>query len=79
LRPPYNILLRDDKSYPFVFVTDRHPYPALEYKRARQRRDDGRYLGPYPSSGAVKESLTLMQKIFRIRNCEDSVFAHRSR
>ncbi|MFP3632714.1 excinuclease ABC subunit C, partial [Burkholderia sp. SIMBA_045] len=38
LRPPYNILLRDDKSYPFVFVTDRHPYPALEYKRARQRR-----------------------------------------
>ncbi|WP_404474051.1 excinuclease ABC subunit UvrC [Vreelandella venusta] len=79
LRPPYNILLRDDKSYPFVFVTDRHPYPALEYKRARQRRDDGRYLGPYPSSGAVRESLALMQKIFRIRNCEDSVFAHRSR
>lgn len=79
LRPPYNILLRDDKSYPFVFVTDRHPYPALEYKRARQRNDDGRYLGPYPSSGAVRESLALMQKIFHIRNCEDSVFAHRSR
>ncbi|MGP9684781.1 excinuclease ABC subunit UvrC [Halomonas sp. AOP25-F1-15] len=79
LRPPYNILLRDDKSYPFVFVTDRHAYPALEYKRARQRRDDGRYLGPYPSSGAVRESLSLMQKIFHIRNCEDSVFAHRSR
>ncbi len=79
LRPPYNILLRDDKSYPFVFVTDRHPFPALEYKRARTRRDDGRYLGPYPSSGAVRESLSLMQKIFRIRNCEDSVFAHRSR
>ncbi|WP_234273272.1 excinuclease ABC subunit UvrC [Billgrantia zhangzhouensis] len=79
LRPPYNILLRDDKSYPFVFVTDRHPYPALEYKRARRRYDDGRYLGPYPSSGAVRESLSLMQKIFRIRNCEDSVFAHRTR
>lgn len=79
LRPPYNILLRDDKSYPFVFVSDRHPYPALEYKRARARRDDGQYLGPYPSSGAVRESLSLMQKIFRIRNCEDSVFAHRSR
>ncbi|HDZ45752.1 hypothetical protein LCGC14_0191800 [marine sediment metagenome] len=79
LRPPYNILLRDDKSYPFVFVTDRHSYPALEYKRARQRSDDGRYLGPYPSSGAVRESLALMQKIFLIRNCEDSVFAHRSR
>ncbi|ATJ82497.1 excinuclease ABC subunit UvrC [Halomonas beimenensis] len=79
LRPPYNILLRDDKSYPFVFVTDRHPFPALEYKRARARHDDGRYLGPYPSSGAVRESLSLMQKIFRIRNCEDSVFAHRTR
>lgn len=79
LRPPYNVLLRDDKSYPFVFVTDRHPFPALEYKRARTRRDDGRYLGPYPSSGAVRESLSLMQKIFRIRNCEDSVFAHRTR
>lgn len=79
LRPPYNILLRDDKSYPFIFVSDRHPYPALEYKRVRQRRNDGRYLGPYPSSGAVRESLALMQKIFRIRNCDDSVFAHRSR
>ncbi|MGM0785195.1 MAG: excinuclease ABC subunit UvrC [Pseudomonadota bacterium] len=79
LRPPYNILLRDDKSYPFVFVSDRHPYPALEYKRARRRHGDGRYLGPYTSSGAVRESLSLMQKIFRIRNCEDSVFAHRTR
>ncbi|GAB2716640.1 excinuclease ABC subunit UvrC [Halomonas garicola] len=78
-RPPYNILLRDDKSYPFIFVTDRHPFPALEYKRARQRKNDGRYLGPYPGSGAVRESLALMQKIFRIRSCEDSVFAHRSR
>ncbi|MGJ7456249.1 excinuclease ABC subunit UvrC [Halomonas sp. MA07-2] len=79
LRPPYNILLRDDKSYPFVFVTDRHPFPGLEYKRARARRDDGRYFGPYPSSLAVRESLSLMQKIFRIRNCEDTVFAHRTR
>ncbi|MCE8014767.1 excinuclease ABC subunit UvrC [Halomonas sp. MCCC 1A17488] len=79
LRPPYNILLRDDKSYPFVFASDRHPFPALEYKRARRRHADGRYLGPFPSSGAVRESLSLMQKIFRIRNCEDSVFAHRTR
>ncbi|WP_251978545.1 excinuclease ABC subunit UvrC [Salinicola avicenniae] len=79
LRPPYNVLLRDDKSYPYVFVTDRHAYPALEFKRARQKRQDGRYLGPYPSATAVRESLALMQKIFRIRNCEDSVFAHRDR
>ncbi|QJQ94265.1 MULTISPECIES: excinuclease ABC subunit UvrC [Halomonadaceae] len=78
-RPPYNILLRDDKSYPFVFVSDRHPFPALEYKRARARREGGRYLGPYPSSMAVRESLSLMQKIFQIRNCEDSVFSHRTR
>lgn len=79
LRPPYNILLRDDKSYPYVFASDRHPFPALEHKRARTRRDDGRYFGPYPSSGAVRETLSLMQKVFRIRNCEDSVFAHRTR
>ncbi|SFH48075.1 excinuclease ABC subunit UvrC [Modicisalibacter xianhensis] len=79
LRPPYNILLRDDKSYPYVFASDRHPYPALEFKRARSKRNDGRYLGPYTSSNAVRESLALMQKIFRIRNCEDTVFAHRTR
>lgn len=78
-RPPYNILLRDDKSYPYVFASERHPYPALEFKRVRHKRNDGRYLGPFPSSGAVRESLALMQKIFRIRNCEDSVFAHRAR
>lgn len=78
-RPPYNILLRDDKSYPFIFVSDRHPYPALEFKRARGKRGDGRYLGPFPSTTAVRESLALVQKIFRIRNCEDSVFAHRTR
>ncbi|MCM2971194.1 excinuclease ABC subunit UvrC [Larsenimonas suaedae] len=78
-RPPYNILMRDDKSYPYVFVSDRHAYPALEFKRVRSRGNDGRYFGPYPSSGAVRESLNLMQKIFRIRNCEDSVFSNRSR
>ncbi|WP_106478324.1 excinuclease ABC subunit UvrC [Phytohalomonas tamaricis] len=79
LRPPYNILLRDDKSYPYVFVSDRHPYPALEFRRIRQKKNDGRYFGPFPSSNAVRESLALMQKIFRIRNCEDTVFAHRAR
>ncbi|MFC0337021.1 Excinuclease ABC subunit C [Kushneria avicenniae] len=78
-RPPYNILLRDDKSYPYIFASDHHPYPALELRRVRQKRGDGRYFGPFTSSGAVRESLSLMQKIFRIRNCEDSVFAHRSR
>ncbi|MFC0267567.1 excinuclease ABC subunit UvrC [Kushneria aurantia] len=78
-RPPYNILLRDDKSYPYIFASDRHPYPALEFRRVRHKRGDGRYFGPFTSSGAVRESLALMQKVFRIRNCEDTVFAHRSR
>ena len=78
-RPPYNILLRDDKSYPYVFVSDRHPFPALEFRRVRQKRSDGHYFGPFTSSAAVRESLGLLQKIFRIRNCENSVFAHRTR
>lgn len=79
LRPPYNILMRDDKSYPYVFVNDKHGFPALEFRRVRRKRNDGRYFGPYPSSVAVKDTLQLMQKIFRIRNCEDSEFSHRDR
>lgn len=78
-RPPYNILLRDDKSYPYIFVSDRHPYPALEFRRVRHKNGQGRYFGPFTSSGAVRESLALMQKVFRIRNCEDTVFSNRSR
>lgn len=79
LRPPYNILMRDDKSYPYVFVSDKHPFPALEFRRVRRKRNNGRYFGPYPSSVAVKDILQLMQKIFRIRNCEDTEFAYRQR
>ncbi len=78
LRPPYNILLRDDKSYPYVFVSSEHDFPALVYLRGGKRRK-GRYFGPFPSSGAVKESLKLLQKVFRIRQCEDSFYANRSR
>lgn len=78
-RPPYNILLRDDKSYPYIFLGSKHPYPALEFRRARRKRSDGRYFGPFTSSLAVRESLSLMQKIFRLRNCKDSFFANRSR
>lgn len=78
-RPPYNILMRDDKSYPYVFANTRHAFPKLEMRRVRRPRNDGRYYGPYPSSVAVRDTLQLMQKIFRIRNCEDSEFSHRER
>ena len=78
-RPPYNILMRDDKSYPYVFANTRHAFPKLEVRRVRRPRSDGRYYGPYPSSVAVRDTLQLTQKIFRIRNCEDSEFSHRER
>lgn len=77
-RPPYNILLRDDKSYPYIFVSDRDEFPAIRFRRGAGKQK-GRYFGPYPSSGAVKESLNLLQKVFRIRQCEDSFFRNRSR
>ncbi|MBV0931810.1 excinuclease ABC subunit UvrC [Marinobacterium weihaiense] len=77
-RPPYNILLRDDKSYPYIFVSDRDVYPAIRFRRGAGKKQ-GRYFGPYPSSNAVKESLNLLQKVFRIRSCEDSFFRNRSR
>ncbi|WP_036228448.1 excinuclease ABC subunit UvrC [Marinobacterium jannaschii] len=77
-RPPYNILLRDDKSYPYIFISSKDAYPAVRFHRGSKRRQ-GRYFGPFPSSGAVRESLNLLQKIFRIRQCEDSFFKNRSR
>lgn len=78
LKPTYNIILRDDKSYPYVFVSDKDDYPALQYVRGRPKRK-GRYFGPYTSAGAVRESLNLMQKIFRLRQCDDSFFQNRQR
>ncbi len=78
LHPRYNILLRDDKSYPFIFLDDNHPFPRLTFRRGR-RKGGGRYFGPYPSAGAVRNSLTTLQKVFLIRNCDDTFFANRSR
>ncbi len=78
LKPRYNVLLRDDKSYPWLMVTTDHDFPRVAFHRGG-RRADRRYFGPYPSARSVRESINLMQKIFRIRNCEDSYFAHRSR
>ncbi|MFV0477454.1 MAG: excinuclease ABC subunit UvrC [Parahaliea sp.] len=77
-RPPYNILLRDDKSYPYIFLSSRDPYPRLALHRGA-RRHKGEYFGPYPGAGAVRESLHLMQKVFKVRQCEDSYFSNRSR
>jgi excinuclease ABC subunit C len=77
LKPRYNILLRDDKSYPYLILTN-HRYPRLSFYRG-PRQKTYRYFGPYPSTHAVRETLNLLQKIFRIRSCQDSFFAHRSR
>lgn len=77
LRPRYNVLLRDDKSYPYILLTD-ETWPRIAFHRGG-RSQAGRYFGPYPGAGAVRESMDLMQKIFRLRTCEDSVFRNRSR
>jgi len=77
LRPRYNILLRDDKSYPYIHLTP-GDYPRLAFHRGA-RNGGGRYFGPYPSAASVRETLTLLHKLFRIRNCEDSYFRNRSR
>ena len=76
-RPRYNVLLKDDKSFPFIHLTA-HGYPRLVYFRGT-RKEAGRFFGPYPSSVAARETLQLLQKLFRIRPCEDSYFANRSR
>ncbi|MGK0499414.1 MAG: excinuclease ABC subunit C [Oceanicoccus sp.] len=76
-RPPYNILLRDDKSYPYIYLSD-HKYPRLTVHRGAKKAK-GRYFGPYPSAGAVKESLSFLQKVFKVRQCEDSFYGNRSR
>jgi excinuclease ABC subunit C len=76
-RPRYNILLRDDKSYPYIFVSN-HEYPRIGFHRGT-RKKGVRYFGPYPSTVAVRDTLNLLQKLFLVRQCEDSVFAHRSR
>ncbi len=77
LRPRYNVLLRDDKSYPSVLLTQ-ETWPRIAVHRG-PRSVPGRYFGPYPGVTAVRDTLNLMQKLFKVRNCEDSVFRNRSR
>ena len=78
LKPRYNILLKDDKSFPYILLSTRHPFPRLSFHRGA-RQPGQRYFGPYPSAGAVRETLNVMQRLFRVRQCEDSFFRARSR
>ncbi|MGR9012377.1 MAG: excinuclease ABC subunit UvrC [Gammaproteobacteria bacterium] len=77
-KPRYNICLRDDRSYPYIFLSTDHDFPQITLHRGAKRKK-GKYFGPYPGIGAIKESLKLLQRIFPIRQCEDSVFNNRSR
>lgn len=78
LKPPFNILLRDDKSYPFLHFSD-HAWPALSIKRTRQQRGPGQWFGPYPSASMVRDILQLLYRVFQIRQCDDITFSNRSR
>ncbi|HUK03420.1 MAG TPA: excinuclease ABC subunit UvrC [Steroidobacteraceae bacterium] len=77
-RPRYNVVLRDDKSFPYIHLHTAHPFPRLAFYRGA-RNLPGRYFGPFPNAGAVRETLQGLQKLFLIRNCRDSFFANRSR
>ena len=77
-RPTYNIQLRDDKSYPYILLTESDEFPRLSFYRGSRKRQ-GRFFGPYPSAHATRETLQVLQKVFRVRQCEDSYFKNRSR
>jgi excinuclease ABC subunit C len=77
-KPRFNVVLRDDKSFPYIHLETEHRYPRLAFYRG-SRSPPGRYFGPFPSAGAVRETLQGLQKLFLIRNCRDTFFANRSR
>ncbi len=77
-KPRYNICLRDDKSYPYLYISSQHDYPQITFHRGAKNKQ-GKYFGPYPSAGAVKETLKILQKIFPVRQCEDSYYNNRTR
>jgi excinuclease ABC subunit C len=77
-RPRFNVVLRDDKSFPYLHLETKHEFPRLNFYRG-SRKEPGKYFGPYPSAGAVRDTLQQLQKLFRIRNCDDAYFANRSR
>ena len=75
--PPYNVILRDDKSYPFILFSD-HKYPRISLHRGAKRHK-GKYFGPYPSAKATRDTIQILQKLFRLRTCDDPFFKNRSR
>jgi excinuclease ABC subunit C len=77
-RPRYNILLRDDKSYPYIRISTDKQFPRISFYRGA-RPKTGRIFGPYPSAAAVRSTVNLLQKLFQLRNCDDSFFRNRSR
>ncbi len=77
-RPRYNVVLRDDKTYPFLLLSNQHKFPRLDLYRGKGH-PKGQTFGPYPNAGSVRESLSLIQKLFRLRQCNDVFFSHRSR
>ncbi|MDH4109444.1 MAG: excinuclease ABC subunit UvrC [Gammaproteobacteria bacterium] len=77
-KPRFNVILRDDKSYPYIYASTEHAFPRLQFYRGA-RKGKGRYFGPYPSTTAVRKTLNELQKLFQIRNCPDSYFSNRSR
>ena len=77
-KPPFNILLRDDKSFPYVYLSEGEKHPRLAFHRGAKKRK-GEYFGPYPNAGSVRESLNFLQKTFGVRQCEDSVYKNRTR
>jgi len=78
-KPKYNIIFKDSKSYPYLVVTKSDKYPSLQYYRGTKKNPKDEYFGPYPNSQAVRDSLVLLQKMFRLRNCENAFFNNRSR
>ena len=78
LRPRYNVWFKDDKSYPYIYLSSDQKFPRLSYYRGA-RKGKGQYFGPYPGAGAAKKTLHLLQKLFQVRSCKDSFFANRRR
>jgi len=78
-RPPYNIMLRDDKSYVYIFVSADKPYPRIASGRGKGKHQVGKFFGPYPSAYNARDTLVILQKLFNVRSCENGFFANRNR